>query len=292
MRLPYLQVAMEVMEQSAPDVAVVLGVDEAKVGWGLLKLFRWALGRCPDDKPPSASDVVKGPAAAKLIAVAARFDGDPDAFVDALASTSPDPLLERRPDGIRVCGLNRYDAAWLKNQPKDVAARWRATLSAETPAESAPEPARNRAGKVAEPAPQIQTQTQIHTKATTPPVRADASDTLRDKVDRVWEQKRGRKPARGAYSDADLRALWDKAEGDEAELLRVVAAALERSGYPAVGKFTDIAKFYDTYAATKGPEPARRASPYARATDADKVSSGYDPPTTADGDLDLAAVLG
>lgn len=155
MRLPFLQVAMEVIEQAAPDIAVELGCREDKIGWGLMKLFRWALGRCPDDRPPSVCDVVRGPSAVKLVAAAAGWDGDPEAFVDALARVAPDPLIERTPEGIRVCGLNRYDAAWLKNQKEEVAAHWRKVLAEKrqepAPPESAPEPERSRNGTGAKP---------------------------------------------------------------------------------------------------------------------------------------------
>jgi hypothetical protein len=112
MRLPYLQVAMEVIEVAAPTLAVELDWDENAAIGGLVKMFRWALGRCPDDAPPSANDVINGSSAAKHLAKAAAFNGDPEAFVAACSSVRPDPLLERTEAGIRVCGLKRYDEAW------------------------------------------------------------------------------------------------------------------------------------------------------------------------------------
>lgn len=118
MRLPYLQVAMELIEQAAPDLAVILEWNERTAIGGLLTMIRWGLGRCPDDAPPSANAVVPGPAAARLIAKAAGYDGDPEAFVDACASIRPKPLLERVEGGIRIRGLNRYDEAWAAARVK------------------------------------------------------------------------------------------------------------------------------------------------------------------------------
>lgn len=163
MRLPYLQVAMEVIEQAAPELSVGLECDEEKAGWGLVKLFKWALGRCPEDRPPSAGAVVKGKNAARLIAQAAGFGGSPDAFVSACEAIAPDPILERVGDGIRICGLDRYDAAWRKSNPAKWM-EWRekygiAPEPEQNRSESAPNPPRNGA----EPAPQKKTQMQTQT---------------------------------------------------------------------------------------------------------------------------------
>lgn len=168
MRLPFLQVAMEVVDQSAPDLAVLLDADELRVVGGLVRLFKWALGRCPDDLPPSASDVILGPEAPRLIARAAGHAGDPEAFVSACERCQP-ALLERTEGGIRVRGLDRYDAAWGKSHPD----LWRVWKQAQNGArtepernrpETVPEPERNRDGIGAEPARKTHTHTQIEEK--------------------------------------------------------------------------------------------------------------------------------
>lgn len=318
MRLPYLQVAMEVLEQTAPDLAVELECDEAHVFWGLAKLFRWGLGRCADDAPPSVHSLVTGPNAARLIAKAAGYQGDPEAYATALCAVSPDPVLERTPQGIRLCGLNRYDAAWGKSN-KDVWPAWKAFLDGLGPdprrirSESVPKAERKLSENSPKAVPQTQTQTQTHEKQQHPP-RADdpfggikappsvlkgaepgrradeqpnANDTLEDRAKALWKQKRGREPSDGWCTEFDLRAAFDKAKQDEAEFLRVFAAALDRTEYPKLHKFTDLLRFWDTYAATRGPEPSRPKSPNARATDADKVRPGYEPRLTDDGQIDL-----
>ncbi len=114
MRLPYAQVAMEILEVSAAEMSVELGMSEAEAGWGLVNLIPWALARCPDHEPPSENDVVIGPNAAKLICRAVGFPGDPEAYVDA-GERLRYPIFERLACGIRIRGLDRYDAAWASN---------------------------------------------------------------------------------------------------------------------------------------------------------------------------------
>jgi hypothetical protein len=117
MRLPWEQLAMEVIEVSAPELGDKLYPDlepelgEAAAGWGIVHLVKWALARCPEHLPPSASALVPGPTARRQLARAARWKGKPEAYVEALAAL-PDPIVEVQPDGIRVRGLDRYDAAW------------------------------------------------------------------------------------------------------------------------------------------------------------------------------------
>jgi hypothetical protein len=147
MRLPYVQVAMEVLEQAAPTLSVMLGKSELEILGGLVKLFGWAISRCPDDRPPSHSAIVPGVAAPLLIARAAGFDGDPELFLEACEAVSPDPLLERVTGGVRICGLSRYDAYWRKNKPAaaklwDESRPGSALTSERTRAEVAPEPKR------------------------------------------------------------------------------------------------------------------------------------------------------
>lgn len=122
MRLPFVQVAMELVEQVAPDVAATLDCDEAKIGWGILKAIIWALGRCPDDAPPSSNAVIEGKSAAKLIARAAGHLGDPEAFVDACSAARPS-ILERVDGGIRFRGFDRYDDAWRNARSRSVKAK-------------------------------------------------------------------------------------------------------------------------------------------------------------------------
>jgi hypothetical protein len=122
---------MEVIEVSAPELGDKLYPDlepelaEAAAGWGVVHLVKWALARCPEHLPPSASALVPGPTAARQIARAARYRGKPEAYV-AAASTLPNPVVEVCRDGIRLRGLDRYDAYWGDRHPKEWA-EWKAT---------------------------------------------------------------------------------------------------------------------------------------------------------------------
>lgn len=149
MRLPYLQVATEVIQQDARDLAVMLDWVEASAGWGMLKVFNWALSRCPDDAPPSANDIIRGPMAAKLIASVAGWDKDPMEFVRGCEQLPGRPLHEVE-DGIRIRGLTRYDAAWGKNNP-EAWKIWRPWLEARKRGELLPRPDRPQTGPVTVP---------------------------------------------------------------------------------------------------------------------------------------------
>lgn len=156
MRLPYLQVTTELIEQIAPDLAVEFNLSEAEVGWGLIKLLKYVLGRCPDHEPPSKNDVIPGPTAARLIARGAGYQGDPDEYVRALELVQPKPLVERVPGGIRFRGLKRYDATWRKNRRQGHGR----DAPEENPDASRPGPAREPDGNRGDPDRKTQTQTQ------------------------------------------------------------------------------------------------------------------------------------
>lgn len=150
MRLPWEQLAMEVIEVSAPELGDKLYPDlepelaEAAAGWGIVHLVKWALARCPEHLPPSASALVPGPTAARQIARAARYRGRPEVFC-AAATTLPNPVIEVVPEGIRLRGLDRYDAAWGDRHPKEWEA-WKAAHPEKYPAGGPPGPRRKSAG--------------------------------------------------------------------------------------------------------------------------------------------------
>lgn len=127
MRLPWEKLAMEFIEVSAPELGMKLHPErdddeaEALAGWGGVHLIKWALAQCPDHQPPSANDVVRGPFAARQIARAAKYKGEPDDYVKHAVSLRY-PTLELVPDGIRVRGLDRYDTAWGERNKAEWAA--------------------------------------------------------------------------------------------------------------------------------------------------------------------------
>lgn len=115
MGLPWIQIASEVIDHGAADLALMLDWDEAGAGWGMVKGFDWALKRADPKKPPSWSSIIRGPHAALLVARAFGWNRDADLFVTACEHL-PKPPLERLEDGsIQLHGLDRYDRAWKKN---------------------------------------------------------------------------------------------------------------------------------------------------------------------------------
>lgn len=124
MRAPWLQISMEVLELVAPNVAVLTNRSELETLGSLTKFIGWALGRCPEERPPSAGGLVTGAMAAKLIAAGSHFPGNPHELVEAYVQVHP-PLLERQADGFRIRGLRRYDGFWAKSYPAHAKA-WKA----------------------------------------------------------------------------------------------------------------------------------------------------------------------
>lgn len=110
MDLPYFQVETELLEVSAPELAVLADCSPAEAYFALCHLIRWALKRVPPGGLPSEHDVVAGERAARIIAVGVHWRGDPEAFVRGCCELTH-PVLERVEGGIRVRGLKRYDDA-------------------------------------------------------------------------------------------------------------------------------------------------------------------------------------
>lgn len=170
MRLPWLKIAQEIREASAPELATKLyppcppkleamlrehykveseHLERSLAGYGIIEVIGWSLGRCPEHEPPSAHAVVKGPTAAREIARVAGWRGDPDVYVKACASLTF-PLLEIVAGGVRVRGLDRYDEAWGERH-REAWAAWKAARPEKYP----PTPPKHRR-TFAEDSPKVQ----------------------------------------------------------------------------------------------------------------------------------------
>lgn len=172
MHTPWLQIAHEVRTVNAPQLAGELDIGVGDAYLMLADFIGWALHRCPEDRPPSASSLVKGPSAARQIANGMGWRGDAQQLLEALLRL-PYGMIEQQPggEGIRIRGLKRYDHHWRKSYP-DAARVWDANPGAhpqprETPigAETAPKPRRNSA-ETAPPDPDPDPDSK---KVTTPP---------------------------------------------------------------------------------------------------------------------------
>ena len=219
MHLPWTQVANEVIDQAAVQLAATLewNTDDPELAEdralaGLVRFFRWARERCPNDRPPSASAVLPGASAARLIARQFRWTGDPEALVSALADVAPSPIVSRTDDGVLVHGLDRYDSAWRKNY-RDAAEAWDARVKSAAeriPVGLPPESERKPGGTRSVSDRQTQTQTQTQ-KEEAPPTRARAN---------VGTTRTCAPP-----SLDDLAGAEDERHATAAEVLRVVGEA-------------------------------------------------------------------
>ncbi len=157
MHLPFMQVANEVIDSVAIEVAAETKCSPGDAFLGVVKMQRWALARCKETAPPSAQATIHGPEAARKITMAAGLQCAPEAFTRACANAQP-AVLEELSDGFRFRGLDRYDAAWRKNH-KDAAAAWDAAHP-----ETARKPPGRRPESGAEPERHRQTHMQTQTQ--------------------------------------------------------------------------------------------------------------------------------
>lgn len=277
MRLPFLQVAMEVLELHAPELAITLKWSEGCAFIGLVRMFNWGLARVPHGELPSKHDVVKGPNAARLVARAAGWKRSPDFFVDACCEL-PEPPLERVEGGIRLCGLGaRYDAALESAKTRSeharaaAEARWGKTPApvaapAELPPSMPAAPVEHPVG-IAQPMPvdaKTQTQTQTHEKQLPPPVAAPPENsgptTLKQRLSTVFREERGADYAWTKKSDAALPGLEAFVGGDWGEAERRFRAALRRKKFPTCDTIEALVEYWNSYAGAPG-QPAPKKPP-------------------------------
>lgn len=195
MHTPWLQIANEVREVNAPQFAAELDVGVGDAYLMLSDFLGWALRRCPEDRPPSASSLIRGSSAGRQIANAMGWRGDVDRLVDALVRL-PYAMVEMLPDGIRIRGLKRYDHYWTKSYP-DAARLWKASGVVSQPsatpigAETAPKPRRESA-ETAPPDPDPDPDPDLEKDLPTPkPPSADAPSpvvVVEKEIGDCWEK--------------------------------------------------------------------------------------------------------
>jgi hypothetical protein len=187
MRFPWLQVDLDFITAHSRDLSALLGVSRREAIGLAVDLWTWALGRTTGDAPPSGEII--HPQAARLVAGAAEWAGDPATLCSALEASG---LLTVLPNGVRVRGLSRYTRTWEKNGrrrgPADTA-----PVTGEGPAECAPVPA-------------SKTQTQIETKK-----EASASQepgpVPEGKAFALEVQKPGKRPRKQAEQERVYEAM-------------------------------------------------------------------------------------
>jgi hypothetical protein len=135
MRFPWLQVDLDFITAHSRDLSALLGVSRREAIGLAVDLWTWALGRTTGDAPPSGEII--HPQAARLVAGAVDWAGEPEALCGALAASG---LLAVLPDGVRIRGMSRYLRTWEKNGRRARPAP-ELPVTGEQPAECAPVPA-------------------------------------------------------------------------------------------------------------------------------------------------------
>lgn len=264
MRLPFLQVNEDAFRR-AKVFARLVGCDRHRAISAMLDLWTWALDSDTKERP---TGIIHNPDAHAQIAGAVEWDGDSLALVDALVTAK---LLEALPDGYRVRGMDRYHAAWDRQEAdRQRKADARAKLadkriskdvrktSAGHPQDVQRNPAEVRS---------IDVDVDVENNITTPP-RAKAAENgseLRSRLSSVFEEVRG--TAYVFTSEEEMvtgRRLLQLAQGDrrekDDEIVRRWRNALTRTRFPTADSLKDLVKHWNAYAT----EPAAPAPQYGK----------------------------
>lgn len=134
MRLPFLQVPMELIEARAPELSALLGISLAEALGQLVLLFGIALEKCSDGAPPSRGPPISGGALATLEARVGWKgpERESGAWLEACAEIG---VLDYEPGGAfaRVRDLNRVSRRW----DDEIGDEPRVHVRLKTPAEQA-----------------------------------------------------------------------------------------------------------------------------------------------------------
>lgn len=270
MRLPFLQVEADALTR-ARVLAKLLGTDRHRAVSMMLDLWTWALESDGDGKP---SGVIHNPSAAAQLAGAVEWNGDADAMVAALVSAR---LVEPVPEGLRVRGMDRYHAAWdrqeadktrkaearaklaEKRSPQDVR-RTSAGHPEDVHGTSTGRPQEIRKNPTDVRSIDVDVDVDAKKLETTPPsarVRAEGSP-LRDRLSDVFLQLRGA-PYSFSFEceQAGKRAL-QLAQGDGDEIVRRWTNALNRTRYPQCDTMRDLVKHWNAYATEQREAPTQQ----------------------------------
>lgn len=268
MRLPFLQVDADAMTR-ARVLAKLLGTDRHRAISIMLDLWTWALEADGDQRP---SGCIQGADAALQIAGAVEWDGDHETMSAALVSAK---LVERTEGGLRIRGMDRYHAAWdrqeadkarkaearaklaEKRSPRDV----RRTsaghpqdvhgTSVGRPTDGAKNPADVRS---------IDVDVDVDAKKleTTPPharTRAESAPLV-DRLSDVFAELRGAAYSCSFEDEQAAKRAMQLAQGDGDEIVRRWRNALSRTRYPQCDSMKDLVRHWNAYATEQREAPA------------------------------------
>lgn len=117
MRYPWIQVSERAFTV-ADQLGRMTGTDPDAALGKLCRLWAWATSLGPADKPPEG--LVLGPLAAELVAATMGMDTEPQRLVSLLEALG---VVERRSDGLRVKGMDRYRKTHTNASVRSHAAR-------------------------------------------------------------------------------------------------------------------------------------------------------------------------
>ncbi len=268
MRLPFLQVDADALTR-ARVLAKLLGTDRHRAVSMMVDLWTWALESDGDGKP---SGVIYNPSAAVQLAGAVEWDRDADAMISALVSAR---LVEHVPEGLRVRGMDRYHAAWDRQEAdKARKAEARAKLSEkrspqEVRRKSAGHPQDVRGTSAGHPQDganipadvrsiDVDVDVDVKKLETTSPyarTRAEGSP-LRDRLSEVFSELRGASYSFSFECEQAGKRVMQLAQGDDDEILRRWRNALSRTRYPQCDGMKDLVRHWNAYATEQREPPA------------------------------------
>lgn len=266
MRLPFLQVEDDAFRR-ARVLARLLKCDRHRAISLMLDLWTWALDSNGDDRP---SGIVDNPEAAAQVAGAVEWDNDPAQLVAALVSSK---LLEEIPEGLRIRGMDRYHAAWDRQEAdRQRKAEARAKLAEKRTSTGSPQDVRRTSAGHATEVQRNPTEVRsidvdvdvdVKNNLTTPP-KAKATENgseLRSRLSSVFEQVRGTPYVFTSEEEMTTgRRLLQLAQGErqqkDDEIVRRWRNALTRTRFPTADSLKDLVKHWNAYATEQPAAPA------------------------------------
>ena len=266
MRLPYLQVAGDAWGK-ARELGALLGCDRHRAISLMLDLWAWALELEPGQR---AQGLVKGARAPERLAGALEWPGHPVELAQALCEAR---LLEQVEDGYRVRGLDRYQAAWDRQdadrQRKAGARQARRAKSAGSPQDvraasaGSPQDVRRKPAEVRSIDVDVDVDVDVENSLTTPPIALarETGSALRDRLVKVFEEVRGTPYVLTSEEELSAgRRLLQMAQGERAqrddEIVRRWRIALTRTRYPTADSLKDLVRHWNAYATEQQPVAA------------------------------------
>ena len=259
MRLPFLQVSSDAFGK-AKELGAILGCGRHRAMSMMVDLWTWALDL---ESAGKATGLVDGKRAAARIAGAVEWDSTPSDLADAMCEVG---LIERLQDGFRVRGLDRYDAAFERQEhERERKAAWRAAKSrgqdgdkrgtkqgqdGDKRGTKQGQDGDKRQNVPVVPSIDVDVDVDVEKLETTPPyarTRANGSP-LGDRLSEAFREARGVSYSASFEDEQAAKRALQLAQGDEDEIIRRWRNALSRTRYPRCDGVRDLVRHWNAYA--------------------------------------------